>query len=186
MSKIGKKPIEIPENVKVDIEGQKITLSGEKGKLSLLIRPEIKVEKKDNKLKLSRISDSKLAKSLHGLYRNLIFNLIEGVTKGYEKQLKIYGVGFRANVLEDEKGQRLSLVVGFSHPVEIKAEEEINFKVTKDIITVSGIDKQKVGEIAAKIKKVKVPDSYKGKGIRYIDEIIKKKPGKAVVKVAGV
>lgn len=185
MSKIGKKPIQIKEGTEVEIEGQNIKVKGEKGELFLKVRPEIRLIKKEGKIFVERTSDSKMAKSLHGLYRTLISNLIEGVSQGFQKQLQIHGLGFRATLQGEGEEQKLILQVGFSHPIEIKAPEGISFSISKNIITVSGIDKELVGRVAALIRKVKLPEPYKGKGIRYIDEVVRRKPGKAVVKIKG-
>lgn len=177
MSRIGKKPILIPENVDVKIDGQKVIISGPKGELQKEVCPEIKIEKKDNKILLLPQIETKQTKALWGLFRSLIFNMVKGVTKGFEKKLEIEGLGYKA-VLE---GDTLVLRVGFSHPVKIKSPEGINFSVEKNLIIVSGIEKQKVFQTAAKIRKVKPPEPYKGKGIRYEGERIRRKPGKRVV-----
>lgn len=177
MSRIGKKPIEVPEQVEVKIEGNKVMVSGPKGELSQEIRPEIKVEKKEGKIFVLPKIETKKTKALWGLTRTLIFNMVKGVTQGYEKKLEIEGLGYRATV----EGENLVLEVGFSHPVKIKAPEGIKFSVEKNVITVSGIDKELVGQIAAKIRKTKPPEPYKGKGIRYLGEVIRRKPGKKVV-----
>lgn len=176
MSKIGKKPIVIPAGVEVKSEKALVSVKGPKGKLSLVIRPEIEVSFQENQLRIERKNDSKLAKSLHGLTRTLIANMILGVTEGFKKSLKIVGTGYRVK-LEEEK---LILSVGFSHPVKIKPAEGIEFKLKGDnFITISGVDKQLVGQVASKIRQVRPPDAYKGKGIRYQDEVVRKKPGKA-------
>lgn len=184
MSRIGKKPIEIPEGIKVRIEGQKITMEGPNGELSFELPGEIKAELRENKIFVSPVSsafkNSSLndkVKSLWGLSRALVFNKIKGVKEGYQKQLEIDGVGYRASV----DGKFLELKVGFTHLVRVKAVEGIEFKVEKNIITVSGADKQKVGEIAAKIRKVKPAEPYKGKGIKYVGEVIRRKAGKKAI-----
>lgn len=174
MSRIGKKPIEIPSNVKVEIDGQKITIEGPKGKLSREIRPEIKVELKEGKIILSPKKTGKNVKAFWGLSRALLFNMVKGVTEGFEKKLEIQGTGYKARV----EGEELILNVGFSHEVKISPPENIKFSVEKNIITVSGIDKEKVGQIAAKIRKVRPPNPYTGKGIRYLGEEVRKKEGK--------
>ncbi len=181
MSKVGKKPISVPKEVDVDITKGLVSIKGPKGKLTLGIRPEVAVslEKKEEEklVKVMRKNDSKLAKSLHGVTRTLIANMIVGVTEGFSKQLKIVGTGYRAKI---EAG-KLSLSVGFSHPVDFKPPSGIDFALTKkDIISISGVDKQLVGQVAAQIRNVRPPDVYKGKGIRYKNEVIRKKPGKAV------
>jgi large subunit ribosomal protein L6 len=183
MSRIGKKPIEIPPDVEAKIEGQKVIIKGPRGELSKEIRPEIKVEVREGKIFVSPQIETKQTKALWGLSRALISRMIDGVTKGFEKKLEIEGLGFRAQVREPTEGGQpeLELFVGFSHPVRIKAPEGIKFLVEKNIITVLGVDLEKVSQIAAKIRKVKPPEPYKGKGIRYLGEVIKRKVGKKVV-----
>lgn len=178
MSRIGKKSISIPENVETRIEGQKVIINGPKGELIFNLPPDIKIEIKENQLYLSPFSDiTKQISALWGTARAIIAANIEGVLNGYEKKLEIEGLGYKAEV----KGQDLILQVGFTHPVLIKAPEGIKFSVEKNIISVSGADKQKVHQIAAEIRKVKEPEPYKGKGIRYAGEVIKRKAGKKVV-----
>lgn len=176
MSRIGKKPILIPENVEVKIEGQKVIVKGPKGELSKEIRPEIKVEIKEGKILVSPQRETKQTKAFWGLTRTLLANAIEGVTVGFEKKLQIEGLGFRANLEEDN----LVLKVGFTNPIKLKTPEGIRFSIEKNIIIVSGIDKELVGQVAAKIRKVKPPEPYKGKGIRYLGEVVRKKVGKKV------
>jgi len=186
MSKIGKRSIIIPEGVTVDIHGQKIEAKGPKGQTGLRFPSEIILTKTENEIIVKRISNSKSSKALQGLYRNLINNIVIGVSQGFKKQLAISGLGFRAALSQGEGGkQKLVLSVGFSHPVEVEAPEGIGFSVAKNIITIEGIDKQLVGEVAAKIRSLKKPEPYKGKGIKYVDETIRRKPGKAVVKSSG-
>ena len=180
MSRIGKKPIEIPQGVEVKTEDQKIVIKGPKGELSQEVRPEIEVLIKEGKIFVSPKKETKETKAFWGLTRALLANLIQGVTEGFEKKLEIKGVGYRASL----EGENLDLKVGFSHPVEIKKPAGINFSVEKNIITVSGINKQLVGEMAAKIRRIRPPDPYKGKGIRYLGEVIRKKEGKRAVTVA--
>ncbi|MBZ9577761.1 50S ribosomal protein L6 [Patescibacteria group bacterium] len=177
MSRIGKKPIPIPEGVEVKIEGQNVIVKGPKGELQKEVRPEIKVEIKENEILVSPEKETKKTNAFWGLTRTLISNIIKGVTEGYEKKLEIQGVGYRANL----EGEDLVLQVGFSHPVKIDKVEGIKFEVEKNIITISGIDKELVGQIAAKIRKVRKPEPYKGKGIRYLGEEVRRKPGKKVV-----
>ncbi len=183
MSRIGDTPIIIPSGVTVEKTGNDLVVNGPKGRLSLNMVPEIKVEVEGDKLIVKRDNDQKRIKALHGLIRNLIANMILGVTDGWSKDLELQGVGFRAQV----NGNKLILNVGYSHPVEIESPEGITFEISDNTkIKVSGIDKQLVGQIAANIKKVRVPDVYKGKGIRYQGEYIRKKVGKsAKVGVAG-
>jgi len=180
MSRIGKKIITIPENVTFEMNGPQISVKGPKGELSLNTHRKISVKKTDNILAVERHDDSKLSKSLHGLTRMLIANMITGVTDGYEKKLELKGVGFKASL----EGNKLNMSLGFSHPVEVQAPDGINFQVQKNTITVSGIDKQMVGQVAANIRAFKKPEPYKGKGIRYVGELIIKKAGKAA-KAAG-
>ena len=177
MSKVGKKPIEIPKVIEVKIEGDEILVKGKMGELKKRIPPEIKIEIKENKIFLSPRIDAKKVMALWGTMRSLIFNMVKGVSEGFEKKLEIEGIGYRGEL----KGNNLVLHVGFSKPIEVKAPQGIKFYVEKNIITVSGIDKELVGQIAAKIRKIREPDAYKGKGIRYLGERIKLKPGKKVV-----
>ncbi|MEK7503835.1 MAG: 50S ribosomal protein L6 [Patescibacteria group bacterium] len=172
MSRIGKKPIEIPAGVEVKITGQQISVKGPKGELSINVRPEIKVEMKEGKVAVSAQNDE--AKAFWGLTRALIANMIAGVVKNFEKKLEIVGVGNKA-VME---GQTLVLSVGFSHTVKVPAPASIVFSVDKNIITVQGPDKGLVGQSAANIRKVRPPEPYKGKGIRYFGEQVKIKEGK--------
>lgn len=177
MSRIGKKPILIPEGVEVNIEDNKVTVKGPKGELQEEVRPEIKVEEKEGKIFISPQRETKKTKAFWGLFRALIFNMVKGVTEGYEKKLQIEGIGYKASL----EGEKLVLHVGFSHPVEIKQPQGINFLIEKNIITVSGINKELVGQVAAKIRKVRPPEPYKGKGIRYVDEVVRRKAGKKAV-----
>jgi len=177
MSRIGKKPIEIPPGVEARIEDSKISIKGIKGQLSIAVAPEVLVKKENEKIIVSINENTKRAKSLWGLTRTLIYNMIEGVVKGHEKKLEIQGIGYKVNL----EGEDLVLLVGFSHPVKIKKPENINFAVEKNIITISGPDKELVGQTAAKIRKVRKPEPYKGKGIRYVGEFVRKKVGKKAV-----
>ncbi len=176
MSKIGKKPIDIPQGVEVELSRRRITVKGSKGQLSFSVPEGIAVVKDNNSLVVSRVSSSKEAASLHGTIRTIIDNMVKGVTDGWKKELEIVGTGYRAEVLPDGK---LVLNVGFSHPVEIKPPSDIKFLVEKTKIIVEGIDKQKVGQTAADIRAVRPPEPYKGKGIKYIDEVVRRKAGKA-------
>lgn len=176
MSRIGNAPIIIPSGVEVSIDGQKVTVTGPKGTLVLNVNPAIKVTTPDGTVNLKRSSDQTKVRALHGLSRSLIANMILGVTNLWSKNLELVGVGFRAQV----NGNKLVLNVGYSHPVEITAPQEITFEVSDNTrIKVSGSDKELVGQICANIKKVRVPDVYKGKGIRYEGEYIRKKAGKS-------
>lgn len=177
MSRIGKQPIQVPAGVEVKIEDGEIEIKGPKGQLIQQFGPEVKLELKDKELIISQAKKTKKTPALWGLYRALIFNMIEGVTQGFTKKLEIEGVGFRAEV----KGNKLVLSIGLSHPVEIEAPESIDFKVEKNTIVVTGIDKQLVGQLAADIRAKKKPEPYKGKGIRYENEIIRRKAGKKAV-----
>lgn len=188
MSKIGQRKIIIPEEVEFKIEGKKVKVSGPKGELALEIPENIEISQepasppgKGNLVQVSRLRHGKFTRSLHGLYRKLIANMVEGVNTGFEKKLDFKGVGYRAEVQQDT----LILQVGFSHPVEVKAPEGISLKVEKNIITVSGIDRQKVGQVAAQIRSVRPVEPYKGKGIKYLDEIPRRKPGKAAKAIVG-
>lgn len=179
MSRIGRKPVPIPSGVEVEIEkGNKITVKGPKGELVQTFHPEMKIEVKDGQVVVSRPSDAKFFKALHGLTRTLIANMITGVTQGYQKELEIVGIGYRAQKV----GNKLILQVGYTHPVEVSPPPGINIAVeggTK--IIVSGIDKQKVGQVAADIRAICPPNPYTGKGIRYKDEQVRLKPGKKAV-----
>jgi len=176
MSRIGKKPITVPEGVEVKIEDDIIEVSGPLGRLTQKLFPRIRVTKKDGQIIVERLSDVKQCRALHGLARSLINNLIVGVTKGFKKELIITGMGYRANL----EGRVLNLQLGYTHPVKFSLPDGIDVKVEKQTqIVVSGRDKQLVGEVAAKIRRFRPPEPYKGKGIRYIDEQIKRKVGKA-------
>ncbi len=176
MSRIGKKSIAIPKDVKVEIKDGQVFVEGPKGKLSRSVSSRINLEIKDNQLFVKRNADTKLDRSLHGLYRALILNMIKGVTEGYAKELEIVGVGFKAQV----QGNTLTMQLGFSHPVNFPIPEGIKIETPKATqIVVRGIDKEMVGEIASEIRKTYPPEPYKGKGIRYVGEYVKKKVGKA-------
>lgn len=176
MSRIGNAPILIPEGVTVIKTGHKVSVTGPKGELNIEINPAILIEVEKSQILVTRKSEQKKVKALHGLTRSLIANMISGVTNFWSKTLELVGVGFRAQT----DGMKLTLNVGYSHQVEILAPEQITFEVLDNTkIKVSGIDKQLVGQIAANIKKVRVPDVYKGKGIRYEGEYIRKKAGKS-------
>jgi len=176
MSRIGKKPLAIPKDVKVEVRDSSIYIEGPKGKLSRTLSNRISIELKDNQIFLKRSSDTKTDKSLHGLYRALLANMFKGVTEGYVKELEIIGVGFKAQL----QGNKLNMQLGFSHPVNFSVPEGIKIETPKPTqIVVRGIDKEKVGEVAAQIRSVYPPEPYKGKGIRYVGEYVKKKVGKA-------
>ena len=176
MSRIGKMPVEIPSGVEVKVEGQTVTVRGPKGTLTQEFHPDMVIALEGNTLTVQRPSDEKNHRALHGLTRSLIANMIEGVTKGYQKNLEITGVGYRAAL----QGNKLVLSMGFSHPVEFEPEPGIEFEVPAPTrISVKGIDKQLVGETAARIRAVRPPEPYLGKGIRYAGEHIRRKAGKA-------
>jgi large subunit ribosomal protein L6 len=178
MSRIGKKPIEVPQGVTAQISENEITVKGPKGELSQIIHPEIKVELKDGKILVAPKGElSKKGRGLWGLYRALIANMVEGTSKGFEKKLEIEGVGFKAAV--DADG--LTLNLGFTNPIKIKKIEGVSFLVEKNLVTVSGADKERVGHMAALIRKQKKAEPYKGKGIKYQGEKIRRKEGKKVV-----
>ncbi|GGN62678.1 MULTISPECIES: 50S ribosomal protein L6 [Oceanobacillus] len=175
MSRIGLKPIEIPEGVEVKLDGNKVSVKGPKGELSKEIHQDIVVKLEDNVLTLERSSDLKEHRSLHGTSRTMIANMVEGVTKGFEKSLEITGVGYRAQM----QGNKLVVNAGYSHPVEIDAIDGIEIEVPKNTeLTVKGIDKELVGAVAANIRAIRPPEPYKGKGIRYVGEYVRRKEGK--------
>lgn len=174
MSRIGKKEIIIPSGVEVKINGLNIEVKGPKGVLKMKALPEILIEMKDNAIYFSPKKEDLKSNAYWGLTRTLVNNMIEGVSKGFTKKLEINGVGFKARI----EGKKLILDVGFSHSVDIDAPEGIEFLVEKNVITVSGIDKELVGQVCAQIRRVRPPEPYKGKGIKYVDEIIKIKVGK--------
>ncbi len=175
MSRIGNKPITVPTEVEVKIEGQKITVKGPKGTLEREIHKNISLEKQENTIKVTRIDDEPFNKSLHGLTRTLIQNMIIGVTSGYSKELEINGVGYRVS----KQGNNLNLMLGYSHPVIFEAPEGISFDVPNpNTIIVKGIDKELVGECAAVVRSKRPPEVYRGKGIKYSDEVIRRKEGK--------
>ena len=176
MSRIGKMPITIPSGVDVQISGATVSVKGSKGTLTMEVHPAMTVAVEDGTVVVSRPSDESQHRALHGLTRSLIANMVEGVTNGYAKTLEIQGVGYRAAL----KGQDLEIAVGYSHPVTVKAPQGIAFEVPQPTrIVVSGNDKQAVGQIAANIRAIRKPDPYKGKGIRYAGEYVRKKAGKA-------
>jgi len=175
MSKIGNRPVVIPEGVKIEKDDNVLKISGPKGNLDLEVSKKIDVKIEGNLVTLTRSSEDKAVKSLHGLWRVLIANAVTGVNTGWERKLDFKGVGFKAEV----SGNKLILSLGYSHPVEVIAPEGIEFVVTKNIITVSGIDKQKVGQVAANIRRLRPVEPYKQKGIKYLEEIPRKKLGKA-------
>ncbi len=176
MSRIGKQPITIPEGVKVAVDDKNIvSIQGPKGTLQERIYKDIKVNIQDNEIIVERPTDNKKHKSLHGLSRSLIYNMVIGVTKGYEKKLEISGVGFRAA----KQGNKLTLTLGFSHPIEMVDPNGITTEVpAPNQIIIKGYDKQLVGNYAAKIREFRIPEPYKGKGIKYANEVVRRKEGK--------
>ena len=176
MSRIGNKPITVPAGVEVKIEGQNVTVKGPKGTLSKEFHKNMKITLDGNVLKVERPDDEPFNRSLHGLTRTLINNMIEGTTKGFERKLEINGVGYRAQ----KQGTKLVLNLGYSHPVEMEAPEGITFDVpSANEIIVKGMDKEVVGQTAAVIRTKRPPEVYRGKGIKYVEEVIRRKEGKA-------
>lgn len=176
MSRIGKKPVEIPAGVEVKVDGQTVTVKGPKGSLTQNVHPNMTVAVEGNEIKVTRPNDDKQNRALHGLTRSLIANMVEGVTNGFSKTLKINGVGYRAV----KKGNDLELTIGYSHLVNMKTPEGITVDIPdNNTIVVSGPDKQQVGQFAAEVREKRPPEPYKGKGIKYADEHIRRKEGKA-------
>lgn len=179
MSRIGKMPITIPKGVKVELNNNNIKISGERGTLERSFHPDMQVKIEEDKIYVSRSSENKFHRSLHGLSRTLINNMVKGVSSGFEKILEIQGVGYRAAL----EGGKMVLQIGYSHSIEVDTPKGIEFEVEKQkIIKIKGIDKQLVGETAAKIRSLRKPEPYKGKGIRYIDELVRRKVGKTGAK----
>ncbi len=181
MSKIGRQPVIIPAAVTVEVSGHSVTITGPKGTIKRHFAPEIGVEVADGKVQVSAKGNSKYVMSLFGTTRALINNDVTGVSTGWSKKLELVGTGFRAEIV----GSELSLTIGYSHPVKIKAPEGISFKVEKNIVTVEGYNREVVGQTAASIRAARPPEPYKGKGIKYIDEIIRRKAGKAAAAKTG-
>jgi large subunit ribosomal protein L6 len=175
MSRIGKLPIEIPAGVDVQIDDGRVRVKGPKGELSQVVSRDLTFEREDGLLHVKRPTDRGEHRALHGLTRSLVNNMVQGVTEGFEKRLEIQGVGYRAQL----RGKTLELSLGFSHPVRVEAPDGIEFELPAPTqIVVRGIDKQQVGEIAAQIRKVRPPEPYKGKGVRYVGEYVARKVGK--------
>jgi large subunit ribosomal protein L6 len=182
MSKIGKKPVEVKSGVNVSITGQTVAVSGPKGQLSFVIPAGIKAEVKEGQILVTQAKKNDVeTNALFGLTRAMLNNLVKGVSEGFEKKLELSGVGYRAQ----GTGNTLTLSVGFSHPVVIKADQGIIFTVVENIITISGSDKVMIGDIAAKVRAIRPPEPYKGKGIKYVGERIRRKAGKAAKAVGG-
>ena len=183
MSRVGARPIPVPDGVKWSLsDGGVVEVSGGLGRLSLRIDPSISLEEVEGQIRVGRASDSRRHKEMHGLHRSLIANMVEGVSKGFSKQLEIQGVGYRAQM----QGGRIEIQLGFSHPVFLEAPDGLDYVLEgQNRLTVKGIDKELVGRDAARIRALRPPDPYKGKGIRYVGEEVKTKPGKAAV-TAGI
>ncbi|MDX2026049.1 50S ribosomal protein L6 [Microcella sp.] len=176
MSRIGRMPIDIPGGVEITIDGQAVTVKGPKGQLALNVASPIEVAIEDNQVVVTRPDDERASRSLHGLTRTLIANQIIGVTQGYSKGLEVVGTGYRVQA----KGDGVEFALGFSHPVTVNPPAGITFTVEgNNKLTVSGIDKQAVGEVAANIRKIRKPEPYKGKGVRYAGEVVRRKAGKS-------
>lgn len=175
MSRIGRMPIAIPAGVEVKLDGNTVTVKGPKGELTRTVHQNMKVEVNGAEVTVTRPDDEKENRSLHGLTRTLIANMVKGVTDGFSKELEVNGVGYRASV----EGNKLVLNIGYSHPVEMALPDGINAEVNDKKITISGIDNQKVGQFAAEVREKRPPEPYKGKGIKYMDEHIRRKEGKA-------
>jgi large subunit ribosomal protein L6 len=176
MSRIGRLPVKVPTGVEVQVEGRTLRIKGPKGELRRAFHPNVRVLRENGTVRVERASDEKFDRALHGLSRTLVANMIEGVTKGYERGLEISGTGYRAQLA----GKKLQLTLGFSHPIEIEPPPGVSFVVeTPQKLRVVGVDKEVVGEIAAKIRGLRVPDPYKAKGIKYAGEQIRRKAGKA-------
>lgn len=178
MSRIGRKPITIPDKVEIKLNGNHLSVKGPKGELSHECHPRMQIVIENNEIIVKRPTDEKQDRSLHGLTRSLIANMVHGVTVGFEKKLEMIGVGYRANM----QGKNLNIEIGFSHPVIVEPKAGIEFdvdtKAKNNVITVRGINKQVVGQTAAEIRGIRPPEPYKGKGIKYIDEVIRRKVGK--------
>jgi len=176
MSRIGKQPIDVPSGVEVRINNREVTVKGPKGQLQWQHPEQVSVEYKENRIVVTRPDDSKPKRALHGLTRSLIANMVKGVTEGFTRELELHGIGYRAQA----QGNRIVFQLGYSHPVEFELPEGVKAEVDKKQtrITLTGIDKQLVGQVAANMKRLRLPDAYKGKGLRYADERIRLKPGK--------
>ncbi|MBU6447907.1 50S ribosomal protein L6 [Patescibacteria group bacterium] len=182
MSRIGKKPIQLPSGVSAEMKNGSFNVTGPKGSLEITVHPKVSVSIADGQVNVDvKNHDNKTERALWGLTRSLLANAVSGVVSGYEKKLEINGVGFRGTVA----GSKINLSLGFSHPVEVEVPKGLSATIEKNIITITGIDKQQVGEFAANIRALKKPEPYKGKGIKYVDEVIRRKAGKVVKAVGG-
>ncbi|MBI5446779.1 MAG: 50S ribosomal protein L6 [Deltaproteobacteria bacterium] len=179
MSRVGKKPIALPPKVQIDFKAPRLIVKGPKGELSLDVHPEIGLETADSELQITRPSDNRRHRALHGMVRSLVQNMVVGVSAGFQKELEIQGIGYRANL----QGSTLTLSLGFSHPVNYAVPKDVQVEVRDQrVIAVKGIDRQKVGQVAAEIRGFKPPEPYKGTGIRYVGERIARKEGKTGAK----
>lgn len=178
MSRIGKQPISVPAGVSIEAEGARISATGSKGTLTVTLMPGIALKQEQDQMVLVKERENADTQKSYGLMRTLVANMVTGVSTGFTKQLEVNGVGYRASV----SGQSLNLSLGFSHPIEYKLPKGIEAKVEKNVITISGADKQMVGQVAADIRALRKPEPYKGKGIRYIDERVRRKAGKTATK----
>jgi large subunit ribosomal protein L6 len=175
MSRIGKKPIELPKGVKLELKDGIVSVQGPKGQLERLLLAGLELEMTDGQVLVKRLSDDKRSRSYHGLMRTLVANMVDGVSKGFEKKLEIVGIGYRSEL----KGTMLVLHLGYSHPIEFPLPEGISAEVEKQTqVTIKGINKELVGQISAKIRDLRKPDPYKGKGVKYANEVLRKKAGK--------
>lgn len=184
MSRVGKQPVIVPNGVTATVNGSIVTIKGPKGELKKEFHPKMKIEVQDNNIVVTREGNEKFEKAIHGLTRNLINNMVEGVTKGYVRKMEIVGVGYKANPNKN----KINLTLGFTHPIELVAPVGIEFKLdpeNKNIIIITGIDKEVIGQVAAKVRSYREPEPYKGKGIRYFGEKVAKKAGKAAGAGAG-
>ena len=182
MSRVGKKPVVLPSGVTADVKPDTIKIKGSKGELSLSVHPKVKVDLKDNELTVSVAKpDNKQERALWGLFRALLNNMVVGVTQGFTKVLEVNGVGYKAAV----GGTKLTLNLGYSHPIEMEIPKGLEVKIEKNVITISGADRQLVGQFAAVVREQRPPEPYKGKGIKYSDETIRRKAGKVVKAVGG-
>ncbi|HEX5456320.1 MAG TPA: 50S ribosomal protein L6 [Candidatus Saccharimonadales bacterium] len=175
MSRIGKMPVKIPSGVTVNIDNDTITVNGSKGTLTQFVMPEVSIKQQDDELVFKAVDDEQVSRSKHGLMRSLVQNMVTGVSQGFEKKLEVNGIGYRVNLA----GRDLRMSLGLSHEAVYRIPEGIDVKVEQNIITVSGISRQQVGQVASEIRSLKKPEPYKGKGIKYVDERIIRKSGKS-------